>query len=513
MPTPNKIDSNITALFYAEESALKVLPGTVTNGVSDEANAVWFGLEPNSYSDYGSNVTTVARAPISGDRQRKKGSTTDLEASGGFNQDLTQTNLTRLLQGFFFADARQKATTAPITGAAAVAITAATATQYTAAAGLGVFLPGHVILASGFGIAANNGVKLATAAAAGAVTVGGLTAEAAPPAAAKLHAVGFQFGAGDATLNVNGTVATLAVTTGDFTTLGLNAGEWAFVGGDGAAEKFATGTPFYGRIASIAAKAMTFEEFTGAPATDNGAGKTIRLFMGTFVRNENTPSLIKRRSYQVERQLGNDGTGTQSQVLVGAVANEFTVNVPQTDKINVDMSFVALDEQARTGAQGLKAGSRVAAPGEEAFNTSSDVYRQRVAILGQAAPLFGYVTEAKIAINNGVTANKAIGVLGGFDTSAGDFEVSGSLSPYFSTVAAVQAVRNNADVSYNLIAAQLNAGMVFDMPLLTLSGGRVNVEKDNAIMIPVDTAAAGSKYGFTLGVTHFPYLPTVGMPS
>jgi hypothetical protein len=51
------------------------------------------------------------------------------------------------------------------------------------------------------------------------------------------------------------------------------------------------------------------------------------------------------------------------------------------------------------------------------------------------------------------------------------------------------------------------------MPLIALAGGRVSVEKDNAIMIPVDSAASANKYGFTLGLSHFPYLPTVGMPS
>ncbi|MBN46216.1 MAG: hypothetical protein CMH23_07055 [Methylophaga sp.] len=503
----NKIDSNVTGLAFAEEASLKTLPGSPS----------WYELEPNSYSDFGGELTNVARAPIDPSRQRKKGTTTDLDASGGFNSDLTQNNLTRLLQGFFFADAREKPSTAPFNGTA-VALTALTTSAFQAASGLDVFLVGHLIKASKMGDSANNGLAKVTAVLATSVTVSKvLVAEAAPPAASFIEACGFEFPTGDLDVVASASSIKLVSTTTDFTTLGLNVGEWIFVGGDATINQFANNSPGYARIKSISTNELALDDTTFTAISETGTGLEVRIFFGKVLRNEKTTALIKRRSYNVERQLGQDDDGVQSEYLEGAIANEFTLNVPQADKLNADLTFVAMDNTQRTGAQGLKAGTRVAAPAEDAFNTSSDIYRIKLNIVDPVTlnptALFGYVSEANVAINNNVSANKAIGTLGAFDATAGDFEVSGSVTAYFSTVAAVQAVRNNSDVAMNLIAAQRNAAVVFDMPLIALGGGRLSVEKDAPITIPVDTNAAECEAGYTLLASFLPYVPSVGMPA
>ena len=117
--------------------------------------------------------------------------------------------------------------------------------------------------------------------------------------------------------------------------------------------------------------------------------------------------------------------------------------------------------------------------------------------------------ELTLTLNNNVTPNKAIGVLGGFDTSAGTFEVGGRLTAYFANVAAVQAVRNNEDVTLDMLVVKDNQGLLFDLGLIGLGDGRLNIEQDAPITLPLDTEAAENVHGNTLLFQYFPYLPNV----
>lgn len=500
-----KQDSNLTGLRIAEEATLKTLPGS----------PVWYPLEPNSYSDFGGQLKTVARNPINPSRQRKKGTITDLDASGGFNQDLTLNNLTRAMQGMFFADAREKVATNKLT-AAAVVITGVVGSSetYQAASGLAVFTASMLLLASGFGVAANNGLKTVASSTAGTVVVAeNIVDEAAPPAGAALRQVGRQFAAGDLSVVLSGTLARLTSAAVNMTTLGLVPGEWIYVGGDAALTTFTSVNKGFARVGAITTTYLELDKTDWTPIADAGATKTIQLFFGTLIKNESDPLLIKRRTYHVERTLGTDTVGVMSEYLVGAVANEMTLNVPQADKVTVDLTYVALDNEQRNGTVGVKAGTRPTQVAEECFNTSSDIARIRLGIVsetnGAVTPLFAFATDMTLTLKNGVTANKALGVLGGFDTSAGTFEIGGQMTAYFADVEAVQAVRNNSDITIDVILSKPNSAIIVDIPLLGLGDGRLAVEQDKAITLPLDMNGAENKFNSTMAYMLFPYLPNV----
>ncbi len=506
MADVNKIDSNVTGLRYAEEDSYKVVSG-------DE---VWYPLEPNSYNDFGGEITTIARNPINASRQRKKGVTTDLDSSSGFETDVTQTNLQDILQGFFFASLINKTTYSDID-----AVDGVNEEYEKTGIGTGI-LVGSLIMASGFTNAENNGLKRVTTVGANAITVAeNLVAEAAPPTASKIVEVGFQAAAGDLDVVVSGTLPVITSTALDFTTLGLSVGEWIFIGGDTAPTSFANAANNgWARVRSIAAGALTLDKTASTMVAESSTTETVRLFFGRVLKNR-TGSDIIRRTYQLERTLGapDDALPSeiQSEYVVGAVPNEFALNIPTAEKMTATLSFVGADVEQRTGATGVKAGTRPALVEADAFNTSSDVVRIKLAqvVADDAAPspLFAFVTDLTLTINNNVTGNKAVGTLGNFDASAGTFQVSGELTAYFADVAAVQAVRDNADITLDFHVAKANAGISVDVPLITLGDGRPNVEQDAPITLPLSMdAATGAKIDsnldHTLLMVFYDYLPS-----
>ena len=512
MTAVSTIDSNSTGLRYAEEASFKVLPGS----------PVWRPLEPNSYGDFGGSITTIARNPINDSRQRKKGVTTDLEASGDFNTDLTQTNLQDILQGFMFADLRLKGEEI----VTAVDVDGANPDEYEVASSTG-FLVNSIIKGSNFTNAANNAVNVVTAIVADTsieVADGQLVAEASPPSDAQITVVGYQFDSATLDVIVSGNFPVYSRASGsvDFTTLGLIPGEWIFVGGDNASNRFVnTENNGFKRVKSVTATTIEIDKSDSAMVAETGTGLLINAYFGRVLKNELGSSIVKR-SYQLERTLGAPDDALpaqiQSEYITGAIPSEFTMNIPAAEKITFDMAFIGADVEQRTGATGVKSGSRPAIVEADAFNTSSDFSRIKLSQIvdGSEAPtaLFAFSEEITLTLNNNLAANKAVGTLGAIGISAGTFQVGGSITAYFADVAATQAVRNNVDITLDVIMVKSNTGIAIDVPLLSLGDGRPTVEQDEAIRLPLTSeAATAAKYDanmdHTLMFVFFDYLPNL----
>lgn len=515
MAAVNKINSNDAGLSYAEEETIKNLPVT----------PIWYGMQPNTVTDFGGNVIKVARDFITSDRQMRKGETTDLEAAGSVNHDMVYAGLQRLWQGFMYADFRNKPETAGMSDAGVITSVGA-GDDYTRLAGSFVtdgYEVGDMIVAEGFTNSDNNGLKTV-------LTVNALTlvvnetliVEVAPPAAAQLVMCGFEFAVGDLDVDASGDLPILTTTAKNCTELGLNPGETIYIGGDSAPTQFTNSeNAGLARIRSITANAITLDKTEDTFVTEANTTKLVQVFMGRVLKNEAGADIV-RRTYNLERTLGAPDSALpaqiQSEYIIGAVPNEATITIPVADKSTVDLGFMALGAEVRTGAVGIKTGTRVDAVEEEFYNTSSNVPRIKIATVSSTdaapTPLYVFAEEVTLVINNNVTPDKAIGVLGGFDATHGTFMVSGNITAFFADVDSVSAVQNNADVTMEVHLIKNNKGMSLDVPLMALGDGRLTVEKNQSIKLPLTQEAAtgasiDSSLNHTLMMVFFDYLPTI----
>lgn len=526
--------TNDTALIYARESSLGVLPGSPD----------WKELEPNSLGEFGASITTVARNPISKLRQRRKGTVVDLDAANEYDGDLTLDSLVDFIEAFLFANAvngdltfrggnAESSTSGYVIAAATTA--QAAKLQYTSGG------PISLVYAAGYVLDANNGLKPLAADVAGTDTkiqVAGLADETAPTNA-EVSVAGIRAEAGDLALAVSSGVGTLssgnnsASNNIDFTTLGLTIGQRIHVGGMTSANRFGStaggSNDSFGsaRIVTIAAAAITLDKMdatlTASDGTDTGSSGTnvaVDLLFGRFIRNvarDNSDyALISHHFEQSYPNLFETEPPTPVaspngyEYVVGAVASEWTWNLPLTNKSDSTFAFIGTNAEEPVNDAARKSGASSARSPlfTEAFNTSLDFFRLRLEDVDES----GLSTDFKsltVAITNNVTAEKVLALLGARYINVGNFELDVTGEALFTNADVPTRIRNNTTVSMDWLLKNNDGAIAVDVPSATIGSDGKTYPVNETVRIQLSVAAhVDPIFNTSIGVSLFPVFPT-----
>lgn len=501
-----KIDSSSVGLSIAKEESINVLP----------ENPVWQQLEPSEIGDIGGETTQTSRTIIRPDRQNNRGAITDLSASADFTQELSQNNANELFQGFCFAKAHEQFTTKPLNVTDPTTTVSCSTDTYTltdATFDTSTLKAGMLIKASGFSIASNNGLKVIDSVADNVITVtsaGGVTTETAGDGV--LEVVGINV---SATLTTSGKVK-LGVSDAD--DLGLEIGQWLFVGGD--ENKFANNEPFYARIGTIESDGLVLDYTTGANEVTAESATNIDVFIPMTIHNEKDVDKIKRTTYTIEERLGfadQENTVAQASYVSGCVPSEITINIENSALSAIQYTFTGCRFYTKKGT--LATGTRLDPWDEKGYNNANEVYLACLSTVSndptKTIPneLFAFMSSGNISINNNTSELKAVGCLGAFDISVGKFDVSASPEVYFTDVDVIKSLKENVDVGMQVILSRNNEGIIFDIPMMGMGASIPSVSDGEPLTMSLTANGAKSKYGYTFAFQNFKYLPDVAMAS
>lgn len=477
-----KVNDSVWAV--AVESTPETLPGTPT----------WYNLEVNQPNAFGPTTTTIPRAPITPDRNMRKGGVSDRDVDTGFETDLTGDMFELFIEGFMWKAFSGPATFVP---------TAATASGFTVAAG-GDLVENTLVYTRGFVETANNGLfAVESGSTTTNIAITGLTAEASPPAKVKLEVCGFQGTTGDIEIDSNGDLIT---TTLDLTTLSLSVGQIIKIGGGTAGTQFATSANnTYGRIKSIAANLIELEHTHTTLAEDDGAGKTIQLLFGRFLNNSSTTA----KTYTFENTLVGLGSSneTEYEYTKGNYANQFTLSLPSSEKATVAWEFIGLGWDSPSTTRKSEAENAIDPAKTAAFYTSTDMVRLRVAQTDDT----GITTDFKnltLTVNNDINREKVVGTLGAKYITEQLFNVSFEAEALFTSKELVTEITNNATLTADFVVKNGDGGIAFDIPSLYLGNGQRSFATGETVSINLTgTAFKDDTLGTSLGISLFPYLP------
>lgn len=509
-----RVTTNSLAISAAREASLGVLPVT----------PVWRGLEPNSINSFGSTISKTARSPISQSRQRRKGIVTDLDSSVEIEADLTLSHFRDYMEGFCFAVAIGAPVFTPTESAAdAFTVPGLTAEEadrlvYGASAADAVTL----LYSRGFSRGENNGLFVLAGAAAendtSIAVTGGAIAET-PDASddVELAVAGIRAAAGDLQIDANGDLTSTAL---DFTTLGLNVGQWMHRGGvDATNQFFNEENNGFARIAAIETNKLVLERHGEATVvddgTDSGSGGTglrIDLLFGQWIRNVPTNHPDYREiSTQFELELPNLGDlgADMYEYALGNYHDTVSINLPLSEKATVTYGFIGTDTVPPTAIRAANAADALQPSETSAFGTSSDLARLVIHEVDET----GLTTDFKsltLTLANNVAPEKVLGKLGARYMSTGNFEADVETQVLFTSAAVPAAIRQNRTLGLYFALRNDDGGVMCDFPSGTLDGGDREYPTNQTVLLNGTFGAfEDPALGYSFSASLFPVLPEV----
>ena len=374
-----------------------------------------------------------------------------------------------------------------------------TAGTYTVASGGASFILGHLVRASGFDpIVANNQIfRVSSSTATTVVGATGLTAQAAPPAAARLKVVGFQGASGDITATATG----LSSTALNFTTLGLRSYDMIKIGGTAAGDRFATeALNTWVRISGTpTATTLPLDNLPAGWATDAGTGKTIKVWTPDQIMNGAT-----LRSFTVEK--GYLGVVTPLYIpLNGIIWDNLSLNIEPGAIVTGAMTCLGKAAGiASTTAMGTV--YRAATTGD-VINAVADVVMisEGGVVISTATPVVGW----SIQTTNSLFEGTAVGVMGLARVGMGTFSATGTLQAYFETASLAMYNKMIAGTATSLAAVMRKNGAAYaiQFPKVKLSAGTPSAPgRDQFVILDMEwTGMKDPTTGKTVVMNRFDY--------
>lgn len=499
--------TNNSAIAVAIEASIGTLPAT----------PLWINLEPNTLGAYGAEITTTPRNPISNTRQARKGSTTDKDSSVEWEGDLTKHHVNTFIEGFVFAQRANSTVHERIqAGADYENLNAVNGTSAFAHDAITTAIPiGTLVYTRGFGTAANNALWEVAASSTTILTICTAAPTTETPATvtgARLDVAGFRLT--DATWD--DTAKTVGSSATDLTTLGLSAGGMLRCGSTANA---LTGGQIVGRVVSVTAALITLDkvENLGASTLNGGGNVTANdadLLYGPYIRNVSVSDTdFIERSFQFELTYNNlqlpDNTGDEYEYAIGNLCNELTLNLPGQDKGTMSFGFIGTNSDNITTTRKGNVANAVVPVQTGAFNTSSDFARLNLWTTAEA-DLGTCFKTLTLTLGNEVSPEKCLGTLGALFMNTGNFTVSLDAELLFTDSNLAQAIIDNETVTFDVLMQNDDGAIALDIPSLTLGGGARSFPVNESIKISVTGSAfQDATLGTSIGVTEFPYFPTV----